>query len=171
MSKQHHYIVSYDTGRNEWELDADSESVKYPDGTIYDDATDTWHRDYSGDGVYFPESERLGQVIGAAISTLNRSAMTYQELRDYALQCSLEHHLCNVEQLLNDGETLDTIMNLVENGQEALDIAEPYDLYVEASSLVESIEDRRGVNLHEFMHVLRQVNGEQWAATFKGATV
>jgi hypothetical protein len=94
--------------------------------------------------------------------------MNYQGLRDYALQVSLEHHLCNVEQLLNDGETVDTILNLVENNNAAVDIYEPYEHY-EPSSLVESIDDRRGVNVFEFMHVLRQVNGEHWAATFKGA--
>ena len=94
--------------------------------------------------------------------------MNYQELRDYALQASLEHHLCNVEQLLNDGETIATIMNLVENGREAVDIYEPYE-YHDTPSLVESIEDMRGVNLHEFMHVLRLVNGDEWSATFKGA--
>lgn len=94
--------------------------------------------------------------------------MNYQELRDYALQCSLEHHLCNVEQLLNDGETIATIMNLVENGREAVDIYEPYEHH-DTPSLVESIEDMRGVNLHEFMHVLRQVNGDEWSATFKVA--
>jgi hypothetical protein len=94
--------------------------------------------------------------------------MNYQELRDYALQVSLEHHLCNVEQLLNDGESIATIMNLVENGREAVDIYEPYE-YHDTPSLVESIEDMRGVNLHEFMHVLRLVNGDEWSATFKGA--
>lgn len=94
--------------------------------------------------------------------------MNYQELRDYALQCSLEHHLCNVEQLLNDGETISTIMNLVENGREAVDIYEPYEFY-ETPSLVESIEDMRGVKVYEFMHLLTLVNGEEWADTFKGA--
>ena len=93
--------------------------------------------------------------------------MNYQELRDYALQCSIEHHLCNVSELLNDGETTATIMNLIENGSDAIDIWEPYQ-FDESSSLVESIEDMRGVKVFEFMHVLRQVNGEQWAATFKG---
>ena len=34
MSKQHHYIVSYNTERKEWELDADAEAVKYDNGTI-----------------------------------------------------------------------------------------------------------------------------------------
>jgi hypothetical protein len=95
--------------------------------------------------------------------------MNYQELRDYALQCSIEHHLCNVEQLLDDGETIDTIMNLVETSRSALDIYFPYEHY-ETESLCESIEDMRGVKVYEFMHVLRQVNGEEWADTFKGAT-
>lgn len=92
--------------------------------------------------------------------------MKYQELRDYALQCSLEHHLCNVEQLLNDGETIDTIMNLVENGREAVDIYEPYEYY-DSSALLESIEDARGVKVYEFMELLTRVNGEEWATNYK----
>ena len=95
--------------------------------------------------------------------------MNYQELRDYALQCSLEHHLCNVDDLLEEGKTLNEIMAMVEEADNTtVVIYEPYEYY-ESSSLVESIEDMRGVNLHEFMHVLRQVNGDEWSAKFKGA--
>ena len=94
--------------------------------------------------------------------------MNYQELRDYALQVSLEHHLCNVEELLDDGETVDTILNLVEIASPLVVVWETYEFH-ETSSLVEAIEDMRGVSLHEFMHVLSEVNGEQWADTFKGA--
>lgn len=72
MSKQHHYIVSYNTERKEWELDADAEAVKYDNGTIYDYETDTWHQWVSGDGVFFPESERLGEIIGNAVRQLNK---------------------------------------------------------------------------------------------------
>jgi len=94
--------------------------------------------------------------------------MNYQELRDYALQCSLEHHLCNVEQLLDDGETIATIMNLVETSRSTIDIYLPYEHYG-TESLCESIEDMRGVKVWEYMHVLRQVNGDEWSANFKGA--
>jgi hypothetical protein len=59
-------------------------------------------------------------------------------------------------------------MNLVENSREAVDVYEPYEFY-ETPSLLEAIEDRRGVNVYEFMHVLSEVNGEEWATTFKGA--
>jgi hypothetical protein len=71
MSKTHHYIISYNTARNEWELDADSEEVKFPDGTISDYDNDEWHRDYSGDGEFFPEAERLAEQLTEAIKQLN----------------------------------------------------------------------------------------------------
>ena len=55
-----------------------------------------------------------------------------------------------------------------ESDNTAVVIYEPYQYY-ESSSLVESIEDMRGVNVVEFMHILSLVNGEEWADTFKGA--
>jgi hypothetical protein len=93
--------------------------------------------------------------------------MKYQELRDYALQCSLEHHLCNVGDLLNEGKTLDEIMAMVEESDNTgVVIYEPYEHY-ESSSLLEAIEDARGVKVHEFMQVLTRVNGEEWATNYK----
>ena len=71
MSKQHHYIISYNTGSNQWELDADSEQAFMPDGTIYDNDNDSWHRDYNGDGEFYPEAERLTEQITKAIKQLN----------------------------------------------------------------------------------------------------
>jgi hypothetical protein len=93
--------------------------------------------------------------------------MTYEELRDYALQCSLEHHLCNVEDLLNEGKTLNEIMAMVEESDNTgVVIYEPYEYY-ESSSLLEAIEDARGVKVHEFMDVLTKVNGKEWATNYK----
>jgi hypothetical protein len=71
MSKQHHYIISYNTGSNQWELDAEAESAFMPDGTILDLDEASWHRDYSGDGEYYPEAERLTEQITKAIKQLN----------------------------------------------------------------------------------------------------
>lgn len=100
--------------------------------------------------------------------------MNYQELRDYALQCSLDHHLCNVDELLTEGKTLDDIMQMVEGVDNdgifpfhyEIMIAEAYEYY-EPSSLAEAIDDMRGVNVYNFMHVLAQVNGQEWAINFK----
>ena len=103
--------------------------------------------------------------------------MKYQELRDYALQCSLEHHLCNVEELIGEGKTPADILAMVEgvddNGflilpieWENVEVAEAYEYY-EPSSLAEAIEDMRGVYLYEFMEVLTRVNGEEWATNYK----
>ena len=93
--------------------------------------------------------------------------MKYQELRDYALQCSLQHHLCNVEELMGEGKTLEEIMAMVEESDNTgVVIYEPYEYY-ESSSLLEAIEDARGVKVHEFMEVLTKVNGEEWATNYK----
>ena len=103
--------------------------------------------------------------------------MKYQELRDYALQCSLEHHLCNVEELLDEGKTPADILVMVEGVNddgivifpfhwEDVEVAEAYEYY-EPASLAEAIEDMRGVFLHEFMVVLSKVNGEEWATSYK----
>lgn len=93
--------------------------------------------------------------------------MKYQELRDHALQCSLEHHLCNVEELMGEGKTLEEIMAMVEESDNTgVVIYEPYEYY-ESSSLLEAIEDARGVKVHEFMEVLTKVNGEEWATNYK----
>jgi len=104
--------------------------------------------------------------------------MNYQELRDYALQCSLEHHLCNTDDLLASGWTLTDIMQMVERVNDdvsaisppiylGIEVSELYEYY-EPSSLAEAIEDMRGVNVYNFMHVLTQVNGQEWAINFKG---
>ena len=92
--------------------------------------------------------------------------MKYQELRDYALQCSLEHHLCNVEELIGEGKTPADILAMVEENDKSVTVWEAYEYY-EPSSLAEAIEDMRGVYLYEFMEVLTRVNGEEWATNYK----
>ena len=95
--------------------------------------------------------------------------MNYQELRDYALQRAMEHHLCNIDDLLAEGKTLDEIMAMIDGDDYDTTVFadEPYEHY-EADSLVGAIEDMRGVNVYNFMHVLTQVNGQEWAIDFKG---
>lgn len=94
--------------------------------------------------------------------------MNYQQVRDYALQCSLEHYLCNVEELLEEGKTLDEIMAMVEEPDNTdVVIYEPYEHY-ESDSLLNSINEAQDVKIHEFMELLIRVNGENWATIFKG---
>ena len=52
MNKTHHFIISYNTFRKEWELDIDAEETHFPDGTIYDYDSEQWNRDYDGDGEF-----------------------------------------------------------------------------------------------------------------------
>ena len=93
--------------------------------------------------------------------------MNYQQLRDYALQCSLEHHLCNVTELMQEGKTPDEILAMVEEGNDTIVVYEPYD-WCSEEELVDEIESARGVNVYNFLFVLRQVNSQEWLTKFKG---
>lgn len=72
MNTTHHFIVSYNTFRKEWELDIDAEETHFPDGTIYDYDSEQWNRDYDGDGEFYPEAEKLTEQISKAINQLNK---------------------------------------------------------------------------------------------------
>jgi len=71
MSK-HYYIISFDTRYGEWELDAEAERNHFPDGTILDIDGDGWFHDYTGDGEFYPEAERLAEQLTEAIKQLNK---------------------------------------------------------------------------------------------------
>ncbi len=87
--------------------------------------------------------------------------MNHKQLRDFALQCSLEHHLCNVDELLEEGKTLGEILEMVEQNRDDVVIWEPFEYY-EPASLVEAIEDLRGVYYYNFKQVLKMANGDEW---------
>jgi predicted amino acid racemase len=91
---------------------------------------------------------------------------THQQLRDYALMVSIEHHLCQVDELVESGKSADDILQMVAAGDDTIVIWEHYE-WEDANDLVELIEDERGVNLYNFEHVLEQTNGESWFADFK----
>lgn len=91
---------------------------------------------------------------------------SYEQLREYALRCSLEHHLCNVDDLITDGLTPDDILALVEKGSNDVVVWEKYE-YEPREDLVESIEGTRGVHLFNFNELLKEVNGHEWFNNFK----
>ena len=96
-----------------------------------------------------------------------KTQWTYKQLREYALLVSIEHHLCQVGDLIESGKSPDDILEMVAAGDDSIVIWEHYE-YEDADDLVELIEDERGVNLYNFEHVLEQINGESWFAEFKG---
>jgi hypothetical protein len=104
---------------------------------------------------------------GWGVSMVQSPRYTYQELRDYALMVSIEHHLCQVDELVESGKSADDILQMVAAGDDTIVIWEHYE-WEDANDLVELIEDERGVNLYNFEHVLEQTNGESWFVEFKG---
>ena len=104
---------------------------------------------------------------GWGVSMVQSPRYTHEQLRQYALMVSIEHHLCQVDELVDDGKSADDILQMVAAGDDSIVIWEHYE-YEDADDLVELIEDERGVNLYNFEHVLEQINGESWFAEFKG---
>jgi hypothetical protein len=103
---------------------------------------------------------------GWSVSYTDIQPRNYQFLQDYALKCSLEHHLCNVEDFIDDGLAPADILALVEAGSNDPVIWEHYE-YEPREDVVESIEDARGVHLFNFSELLKEINGEQWFTNFK----
>jgi len=70
-AKEHHYIIAYNASEGYWYHDVDSEEVKFPTGTIYDNLTDEWEYAYKGDGEYADHEEGLSAMITKVLNQLN----------------------------------------------------------------------------------------------------
>ena len=71
MSK-HHFLVMFDSETKTWEWDAETESAKFPDGTIWDDEKQEWYSGYLGDGGYDPIDDKISEYFPTVIETLDR---------------------------------------------------------------------------------------------------
>lgn len=76
--KEHHFIVSY-SKQNGWIIDAASEQVKYPDGTIFNYETSEWELSYIGDGEYNDNDDEITDTLGKALKQLNERARTWHK--------------------------------------------------------------------------------------------
>lgn len=78
MSK-HHFILMFDSESKTWEWDAETESAKFPDGTIWDEHKQEWYSGYLGDGGYDPIDDKIGEYFPTVIETLDRLHALSQE--------------------------------------------------------------------------------------------
>ena len=70
-TKQHHFILMFDTKTNEWTIDSDCEELRFPDGTIWNEDKQLWESGYLGDGIFEPMEEKLSEAITSALAVLN----------------------------------------------------------------------------------------------------
>jgi len=70
MSK-HHFVVMFDSETKEWIWDTETETAKFPDGTIWDEVKKEWYRGYMGDGGYDPVDEKIAEYFPQVIETLD----------------------------------------------------------------------------------------------------
>jgi hypothetical protein len=69
MVKDYHYIVKWSEEAG-WQIDADTESSNFPEGTIYD-SEEGWQFGYLGDGEYNGKEEELSETLASSLDLLN----------------------------------------------------------------------------------------------------
>lgn len=72
MSKNHYFIVSYDTDTGEWDIDIDAETSRLNNETIYDNETGQWETAYLGDGEYNDNDDDIAGKLYMALKKLNK---------------------------------------------------------------------------------------------------
>ena len=50
MDKEYHYVVKW-SEKNGWEIDADTDSANFPEGTVWNPYTMNWETAYLSDGT------------------------------------------------------------------------------------------------------------------------
>ena len=79
--------------------------------------------------------------------------MNHSELWNYALKCSLEHHLSNAHELFSMGKSCRDIMSMLEKtGVMDIVVWEPYENW-DSDTLIAYIEDMGVALLTHFMEV------------------
>jgi hypothetical protein len=71
MSKEHHFVVSYNEKTKAWRWDSSVEEARFEEGTIYNYETNEWSSGYLGDGEYEPAEEGLIEQLKHALSVMN----------------------------------------------------------------------------------------------------
>ena len=72
MSKNHYFIVSYDTDTGEWDIDTDAETSLLDNKTVYDNETGQWETAYLGDGKYNDNDDDIAGKLYMALKQLNK---------------------------------------------------------------------------------------------------
>jgi hypothetical protein len=68
--KEYHYVIKY-TDKYGWEIDPDTESANFPEGTIYDTGLEEWQFGYLGEGQFNGREEELTEVLSNLLSLNN----------------------------------------------------------------------------------------------------
>lgn len=69
---EHHYIIKFDDVTKTWSQDTDSEEVRFPDGTIWDEKKNDWEFSYQGDGQFYRNADTVDEQVTEFIEGLNK---------------------------------------------------------------------------------------------------
>ena len=70
MSKEYYYVVKWSQSDG-WEIDPETESAHFPEGTVYDTQAGEWQLPYLGDGVFNGQEQGLTEALMDILNTYN----------------------------------------------------------------------------------------------------
>lgn len=71
--REYHFILMYNSRTKEWELDTDSEGVRFPNGNIWNATKQEWELGYLGEGEYTEGEQENTEKVMKAIKLLNKN--------------------------------------------------------------------------------------------------
>lgn len=71
-TREHHFILMYNSKTKHWELDTDSEGVRFPEGNIWNATKQEWELGYIGEGEYTEGELETNEKVMKAITLLNK---------------------------------------------------------------------------------------------------
>lgn len=72
MSKQHYFIIYFDTATKQWAHDPELEQVLFGNSTVMCDETNEWQNAYLGDGIFNDNNDDITDMLSAYLSKLNQ---------------------------------------------------------------------------------------------------
>lgn len=70
--REYHFILMYNSRTKKWELDIDSEGLRFPEGNIWNVTKQEWELGYMGDGEYTEGEQENTEKVMKAINQLNK---------------------------------------------------------------------------------------------------
>jgi hypothetical protein len=72
MSKQHYFVIYFDTATKQWAHDPELEELKFQNKTIWCHETEDWQHGYLGDGIFNDNNDYTTDMLSAYLSKLNQ---------------------------------------------------------------------------------------------------
>jgi hypothetical protein len=78
---QYYYVIYFDDETKEWIHDADSEYVRFTNGTVWNEEIGQWQRTYDNEGNRIHNRQKIDEVLIDGLTFLNRISAVWDMTR------------------------------------------------------------------------------------------